>query len=443
MFMLNKDLICLLVSALVFNSPSIASASVACGDDEPCIEIGGFPVDAEVEETSSRRRQLPQKSPSSVTILNREDIEASGATSIPDLLRLVPGMDVVKITPFYTSVSSRLHYSDESSNFLVLVDGQEVNLDFIGLVPWSLQAIALDDVERIEVVRGPMSVLYGGGALGGVVHIFTRMVPHDTSAWAQAEGGEVDSLWAGARASARVGRNLRLSVWGGGSRMGNYDEPLIEGMRSWKLRTAAEYRFLDDVYLRFDGSISEGSGRFYSKLGPFDGTLEQRMLRVLYRTPAFSGQLHWSQTPVTARLDSTMSFAGITLATFAPMTIDVHTLVGDVHYAMPELWKPLYLMVGGQARLQWLDCDHCLDADTYSDPNSDNHHQPGVDATEFRAGVFTHAELQPAELITASAGLRMDYDTAVGAVLSLRLASVIHPTGGQYLRLGVGRSWRR
>jgi hypothetical protein len=351
-------------------------------------------------------------------------------------------MDVVKITPFYTSVSSRVHYSDESSNFLVLVDGQEVNLDFLGLMPWPLQALALDDVERIEVVRGPLSVLYGGGALAGVIHIFTRIAPEETSAWAQATGGEVNSLWAGARASAQVGRVLRLSVWGGGSRMGNFDEPLIEGMRSWKLRTAAEYRFLD-MYLRLDGSISEASGRFYSKLGPFESTLEQRTLRLAYRSPWFSGQLHWSQTPVSAQLDSTMRYAGITLATFAPMTFDVHTLAGEVQYTLPGFRRYLLLMVGGQVRTQWLECDKCLDAETYTDPASERYHQPGVDTTEFRAGAFVHAELQPSDWVSAAAGVRMDYDTAVGPVLSMRLSSVIRPASGQYVRFGVGRSWRR
>lgn len=444
--MLKKDWIPVLLGALAFSFPSVALALEECFGDDPCDTGGGFlmeEVEELVEETSSRRRQFTGKSPSSVTVITREDIEASGATSIPDLLRLVPGMDVVKITPFYTSVSSRLHHSDESSNFLVLVDGQEVNLDFIGLMPWSLQAIALDDVERIEVVRGPMSVLYGGGALAGVIHIFTRMVPRDTSAWVQAEGGEVNSLWAGARASARVGRKFRLSVWGGGSRMGNYDEPLIEGMRSWKLRAAAEYRFLDNVYLRFDGSMSEGSGRFYSKLGPFDGTLEQRTLRLAYRSPRLSGQLHWSQTPVTARLDSTMSFAGLTLATFAPLTFDVHTLIGDVQYTLPEFSDLMSLMMGGQVRLQWLDCDRCLNAETYTDISNEGYRQPGVDTTEVRAGAFVNVELKPSELIVASAGFRMDYDTAVGPVVSVRLASVFIPADRQHLRFGLGRSWRR
>jgi iron complex outermembrane receptor protein len=213
----------------------------------PCLVRAGESVE-EVEhagETSVVGKAVgsglePGTSSAAVTVFDREDIETSGASTVPDLLRLVPGMDVVTATPFYQSVSSRLPWTDEGRRFLVLVDGREANLEFLGLVPWGILPLSLDDVERIEVVRGPLSSLHGAGALAGVIHITTRIRPGGSSGWVGLRGGELNSLGGGARASFAVGP-ARVSFFGEGAVMGSFGDPQVEGSRTMKLSAAADF----------------------------------------------------------------------------------------------------------------------------------------------------------------------------------------------------------
>ncbi len=106
-----------------------------------------------------------------VTIISQEDIAASGASSVAELLRTVSGAQIVQ----YGSggATSGIFLRGASSNHtLVLIDGQRAGSSTAGLT--ALEAISLANVERIEIVRGPLSMLYGADALGGVVQIFTR-----------------------------------------------------------------------------------------------------------------------------------------------------------------------------------------------------------------------------------------------------------------------------
>jgi outer membrane receptor protein involved in Fe transport len=84
-----------------------------------------------------------------------------------------------------------------------------------------------------------------------------------------------------------------------------------------------------------------------------------------------------------------------------------------------------------------------LDADTYANPASPDYHQMGIDHWEWRAGAFAHAELSPADWVTATFGLRFDYNTSTGEFVSPRLAAVFRPAAGQFVRLGVARSFRK
>ena len=178
------------IGALIVALPWV----VLAGEGLEKIESSGDPGVVEVAAGDQRE---PGMSPVAVTVFDREDIETSGASSVPDLLRLVPGMEVVAATPFYQSVSSRLPWTDEGNRFLVLVDGQEVNLEVLGLVPWEIMPLSLDDVERIEVVRGPISSVHGAGALAGAIRITTRIRPAGSAGWVGLAGGERSSLGGG------------------------------------------------------------------------------------------------------------------------------------------------------------------------------------------------------------------------------------------------------
>ncbi len=138
--------------------------------------------------TASRYGQAQLESPSTVTILTEEDIRLSGATTVPDLLRRVAGIDVMFLSAGQGDISIRGFNRELSNKVLVLIDGRSIYLDFLGTVAWAPMGIALEAIERIEVIRGPGSAIYGANAMTGVINIITR-TPGDGQNLVHVEGG--------------------------------------------------------------------------------------------------------------------------------------------------------------------------------------------------------------------------------------------------------------
>jgi iron complex outermembrane receptor protein len=143
----------------------------------------------EVVVTATRDSEEKRKVPYNVSVITEEDISRSNAQSVADVLRTVPGVTVANITanPKGSSVDIRGFGEAGSMNMLVLVDGRRVNQIDISGSDWSL--IPLDQIERIEVIRGGGSVLYGDNAVGGVVNIITKKGEGKPSVQAGALGG--------------------------------------------------------------------------------------------------------------------------------------------------------------------------------------------------------------------------------------------------------------
>lgn len=142
--------------------------------DDPVMELM-FPASgAAVVDSASRREQSAAEAPAIVTVLTKQDIRELGLRTLYDALRLVPGFaDVQDIDDFV--VGSRGIVSDNNYNFVVLINGHNVTGTFnLGINPNHLFPMTLENVTRIEVLRGPGSVLWGAGALLGVVNIVTE-----------------------------------------------------------------------------------------------------------------------------------------------------------------------------------------------------------------------------------------------------------------------------
>jgi iron complex outermembrane receptor protein len=112
--------------------------------------------------------------PAAVTVLRREDIERLGATTLPDLLRVVPGLSVAQIDGNKWAIGARGFNGFFNSKLLVLIDGRSIyNSTFSGVF-WDAYDIPFDNIARIEVIRGPAGVLWGSNAVNGVINIVTR-----------------------------------------------------------------------------------------------------------------------------------------------------------------------------------------------------------------------------------------------------------------------------
>ncbi|HDL65127.1 MAG TPA: TonB-dependent receptor, partial [Proteobacteria bacterium] len=124
--------------------------------------------------TPARIAQPITEAPSSVSVITAEEIHRSGLTNIPDILRRLAGVDVMALSPSDINVGIRGLNGTVSNKILVMIDGRSVYMDFYGTTIWSTLPILLEEIKRIEVVRGPGSALYGANAFSGVINIITK-----------------------------------------------------------------------------------------------------------------------------------------------------------------------------------------------------------------------------------------------------------------------------
>jgi iron complex outermembrane receptor protein len=111
-------------------------------------------MNVEVTSASKKEQKMSQVA-GALFVITQEDIHRSGATNIPDLLRMAPGMDVTQINANTWAISVRGFNSQFSDKLLALIDGRAVYTPLFGEISWDTQDVPLEDIERIEVIRGP------------------------------------------------------------------------------------------------------------------------------------------------------------------------------------------------------------------------------------------------------------------------------------------------
>lgn len=124
--------------------------------------------------SASNKEQSLSKVGAALYVITREDIASSGANNIPDLLRLVPGVQVAQINSNQWAISIRGFNSFSSNKVLALIDGRALYQPLFSGVLWDQQDLPLEDIERIEVIRGPGGTVWGANAMNGVINIITR-----------------------------------------------------------------------------------------------------------------------------------------------------------------------------------------------------------------------------------------------------------------------------
>jgi iron complex outermembrane receptor protein len=154
-------------------------------------EGGGGLLDLSIEEllhlevtSVSKKSQVVEDTAAAVFVITQDDIQRIGARSIPEALRLAPGLEVAQIDANKWAISARGFNGRFANKLLVLMDGRALYTPSFGGVFWDVQDTLMQDIERIEVIRGPGGALWGANAVNGVINIITRS-SRDT------EGGEV------------------------------------------------------------------------------------------------------------------------------------------------------------------------------------------------------------------------------------------------------------
>ncbi len=163
--------------------------------------------DMEVTSLTKSAHKL-SSTPAAIYVLTQEDLRRSGVQSIPEALRLVPGMQVARLSGNRWAISARGFNSLFSDKLLVLMDGREVYTPLFAGVYWDVQDTNMQDIERIEVIRGPGGTLWGANAVNGVVNIVTKSAKDTHGALAYGGAGNVDRGFATTRYGNKVGDNL-------------------------------------------------------------------------------------------------------------------------------------------------------------------------------------------------------------------------------------------
>ena len=167
-----------------------------------------------VEVTSvSKQKQPLSNSPAAIYVITSEHIRNSGATSIPQVLRDVPGLHVGQIDSQKWAISSRGFNGRYNNKLLVLMDGRTLYSPIFSGVYWEVQDTLMADIERIEVIRGPSAAMWGANAVNGVINIITKHSADTSGGYAELGAGDYEQGFAGFRYGSTLSDNATSRVY--------------------------------------------------------------------------------------------------------------------------------------------------------------------------------------------------------------------------------------
>jgi iron complex outermembrane receptor protein len=233
---LMRALACELMLAL---SAIIAAQAQSAQTDLTALNIEDL-MNVDVTSAGKKQQKLSNV-PAAIFVISREDIRRSGALNIPDLLRMVPGLEVAQVNPSTWAISARGFNGQYADKLLVLIDGRTVYTPTFSGVFWDAQDIPLDFIERIEVIRGPGATVWGTNAVNGVINIITRSA-HDTQrGMVTANGGTLEHIGGVAVYGGRMGSHGAYRAYVDGFEMGHFLTP--------------EHQSAEDDWYRFHGGF--------------------------------------------------------------------------------------------------------------------------------------------------------------------------------------------
>jgi iron complex outermembrane recepter protein len=177
-------------------------------------------MDITVTSVSKKEEKL-SKTAAAAFVITQEDIRRSGATNIPDLLRMAPGVDVEQIDANAWAISIRGFNSRFSDKVLVLIDGRTVYNPIFSGVQWDQIGVPLDNIERIEVIRGPGGTVWGANAVNGVISIITKSSRDTKGGQLTAAGGSEMRASSQLQYGGALGQNEAYRIFGDYSNIGN------------------------------------------------------------------------------------------------------------------------------------------------------------------------------------------------------------------------------
>lgn len=187
------------------------------GDEQALANLGRFDLETllnlEVTSASKKEQKLSDTS-AAIYVITSEDIRKSGITTLPEVFRMVPGMQVARVNANQWAISSRGFNDSYSNKLLVMVDGRTVYSPSFGGVFWSDQDLMLEDLDRIEVIRGPGATMWGANAFNGVINIISKEAKDTQGLLMSTSYGNLDQPVTSLRYGGELSENIHYRVYG-------------------------------------------------------------------------------------------------------------------------------------------------------------------------------------------------------------------------------------
>jgi iron complex outermembrane recepter protein len=196
-----------IVGPILLMACHVVSGQAKQPDDLTKVNIEDL-MNIEVTSVAKKAQKLSETA-SAVFVITRSDINHSGVTNIPDLLRMVPGLDVAQINSSTWAISSRGFNHQKANKLLVLVDGRAVYTSIYSGVFWDTLDVPLEIIERIEVIRGPGASVWGANAVNGVINVITKNASATQGALVSGGSGTTEPAFG-------------TAMYGGKIKLGNY-----------------------------------------------------------------------------------------------------------------------------------------------------------------------------------------------------------------------------
>lgn len=166
--------------------------------------------------TVSKEPEAVWKTPAAIYVITQEDIQRSGASNIPEALRLAPGVEVARITTGEYAIGIRGFNSRLSRSVLVLIDGRTVYTTFTAGTYWETQDTLIQDIDRIEIIRGPGGTIWGPNAVNGVINIITKNTKDTQGILGTGTAGNIEKVLGNTRFGSGTAGGLTYRVYAKG-----------------------------------------------------------------------------------------------------------------------------------------------------------------------------------------------------------------------------------
>jgi iron complex outermembrane receptor protein len=211
-FRISILIFCLIETSTATLAPSLPAGQ---GEEQQALKSLSLEQLSNIEiTTATRAPESAFRTPAAVYVITGDDIKRAGVTNIPDALRLAPGVEVAQVDSGKWSVGIRGFGSRLSRSVLVLIDGRTVYTTLLAGTYWEVQDTLLDDIDRIEVIRGPGGTIWGPNAVNGVINIITKSSAETHGTYATVGSGNVEQGFASFRQGGATASGLNYRVYG-------------------------------------------------------------------------------------------------------------------------------------------------------------------------------------------------------------------------------------